>query len=215
MNIQSFKNKKGFLILICAILILGIYSIDLFKLNYRFMGWKQFGRLPVPASQIQYFIPDTPNVIGYTEASSGESVSCATSVAYLKTNSDETYRCCNTGDKISCLGGKFTSDIPIPDEECKNRLQQLFAIPVSLAGTRDYQMYANCQQGANVEIAEITVVQIDNNGQLLWKQIDSPRIAVFSSGLKCIVAPVLFILIITMIVMVVRGKSKEPIRRLW
>ena len=213
MNIQS--TQKGLVIFICAIVILAIYSIDLFKLNYRFISWNSFGQLPIEASQIQYFVPDTPNVIGYSESGSGELVSCATTVAYLKTNSDETYRCCDTGNKISCLGGNFSSDIPASDQECKNRLQKIFAIPVSLAGSRDYQMFAHCQQGDNVDIADITVVQIDNSGQLLWKHMSASQIAVISSGLKCILAPLLFILMMAIIVVTVRGKSKEPIRRLW
>lgn len=196
------------MVLICGVLILLIYTIDLFKLNYRIKGWEEFGRTPVTASHIQYFIADTPNLIGYQELDGGEMVSCATTVAYLKTDTNESYRCCDTSSKISCLAGDFSNDIPAFDAECTNSLREIFGIPTTLKDTTDYQMYGSCPKSGHTEI---TVVQISGDGQILWKVFNATRIAMLSSTAKCILAPLLLILAVWVVVVTVR--KKEPIPR--
>jgi hypothetical protein len=121
MNLQSFKNRNGLIILVCIAAAVLIYSIDFFKLDYRMTGWEQFGESPVTPARIQYFVADTPNLIGFKDTG-GESVSCAETVAYVETEAQETYRCCDTGDRIACLAGNFSTDIPPSDEACNNRI---------------------------------------------------------------------------------------------
>lgn len=209
MNIQSFRNRNGVVILVSIIAILLIYSIDLYKLNYQMKPWEQFGEIPIPANQIQYFTADTPDVVGYKEIESGEMVSCATTVVYVRTSADETYRCCDTGDRISCLARDFSSDIPTTDVECTNYLRGLLGVPDSLMNTKDYRVYGSCPSGAS----NLTVAQLDDTGQILWKTIKVNDIDLVSSALKCILVPLLLLLAIWSVVVTVRGKKSEPVRR--
>ena len=156
-------NRKNILLIaICAVLLLLVYTVDLFKLNYRLTGWKEFGDAPVVISHIQYFVADTPNIIGYTDRALGEEVSCLEFVAFVETDMQESYRCCDTLGKISCLQGDFSSDIPPADEQCIAELVDIFGVPDALPGSKEYQFYGSCSGG---RFAELTVVQLDNNGR--------------------------------------------------
>jgi hypothetical protein len=209
MNLKAFKNRNGLIIVVCAVAIILIYSVDIMKLTYKMTDWQSFGQTPVTVSQVQYFLAEAPNVIGYSEPG-GSQVSCATTVAYVKTSSEETYRCCDTGDIISCLARDFSSDIPAMDEACLNGLREAFAIPSTLPGATDYQLYGSCSgDGAS----ELTVTQVDANGQILWKFVNAGNILILSSTLRCILAPALLILIIILVVATVRSAPREPIPR--
>ena len=210
MNLQSFKNRNGVIILVCIAAALLAYSIDVFKLNYRMTGWKSFGDSPVAPARLQYFIPDTPNLIGFKEDGSGETVSCAVTVAYLETGTGETHRCCDTGDRIACLAGNFSTDIPATDEACNDSLRDLLGIPESLSGTIDYKIFGNCPDGTQ---ADVTVAQIDSNGQILWKFINVSTLNVVSSALKCILAPALLGLAGWMIFTIMRGNPYKSLDR--
>lgn len=207
MNIQLFKGKNGFIILVCIIAVILIYILDLFKLAYQVTGWKAFGQTPVTVDQIDYFIADTPDVIGYKEPDSGEMVSCATTVAYVTTDTNDRYRCCDTGGRISCLAGDFSSDIPANDVTCRDQLISVFGISFPLEGLKSYEGFGNCMEGTE---PQITVVYVKTDGQILWKYLNVEDITVLNSSLRCIVAPLLIILIV---VLIVRSIPKEPIRR--
>ena len=206
MNLQSFKNIKGLIILISALAILLFYTVDIFKLSYRLEDWQTFGEMPVAVREVQYFMADTPNLIGYPEPGSGTTVSCSTSVAYVETASGETYRCCDTRDKISCLAGNFSNEIPVVDEECTDSLKQAFSIPDNPA----YQFYGSC---SDADAIQLTIVQLDDSGQILWKFLNVEDIQLSISTLRCVVAPLLFILIIVILIMAARSIPKEPIPR--
>ena len=209
MNLQLFKNRNGIIVLVSVIAVILIYSIDIFKLKYRAAGWEQFGETPVTVSKLQYFVADTPNLISYKETDGGEVVSCAETVAYVETDTQETFRCCDTGSKISCLAGDFANEIPATDDECTGNLRGLFGVPVSLANTKEYEMYGSCPDGASI----LTVAQLDNNGQILWKSFKVNEIGFISSTLKCILGPLLLILAIWIIAVTLREKRNEPIPR--
>ena len=211
MNLQSFKNRNGIIILVSVAIATIIYSTDFFKLNYRMTGWEEFGDSPVALARIQYFVADTPNLIGFKEDGSGETVSCAETVAYVETDAQETYRCCDTGDRISCLAGNFSTDIPVVDEACNDSLRDLMGIPASLAGTKDYKVFGSCS--ADGGIPSVTVTQIDSNGQILWKFININTITVLSSALKCALGPVLLGLAGWIIFTTLRGNTYKPIRK--
>ncbi len=210
MNKEFYKNKNMLVVLACVIAAILLYSVDIFKLNYRLAGWKQFGETQVTINSIHYFTADTPNVIGYTEPDSGERVSCAEAVAFIETNTQAPYRCCDTGERISCLAGDFSSDIPAADEECTNSLREIFGIPAAPAEARDYKIFGSCPDGGE---AEITVVQIDDNGQILWKSVNATRIAVVNSALRCLLAPLFLVIAIWVVWAMVQRKKAEPIRR--
>lgn len=211
MNIQSFKNKNGLIILVCVIAIILIYSIDLMKLTYRMTNWQSFGKTPVTVSQVQYFIADTPNVIGYSEPG-GSQVSCATTVAYVTTDAGKPYRCCDTGEKISCLARDFSSDIPAMDEACLNSLREAFAIPATLEGAADYHVFASCSDAG---ASELTVTQIDATGQILWKHLNVGNLTTLNNVLRCLLGPLLMISAILLFVTTLRSKTNERIRKLW
>jgi hypothetical protein len=208
MNLQSFKNRNGLLILVCIAAAVLIYSIDFFRLDYRMTGWEQFGESPVTPARIQYFVADTPNLIGFKDIG-GESVSCAETVAYVETEAQETYRCCDTGDRIACLAGKFSTDIPPSDDACNNSLRGLLGIPASVAGTKDYQVFGNCAGGSQ---ADVTVVQVDSDGQILWKFINVNTLAVVSSALRCVLGPILLGLAGWIIFSTLRENTYKPVR---
>lgn len=210
MNLQSFKNRNGVFILVCIVAAVLVYSIDVFKLNYRLNGWKSFGDSPVAPARLQYFIPDTPNLIGFKEEGSGETVSCALTLAYLETEAGKTYRCCDTGDRIACLAGNFSTDIPATDEACNQSLRELLGIPESLPGTIDYKVFGNCIDGTQADVA---VTQIDSNGQIHWKFINVSTLNVASSALKCILAPALLGLAGWLIYTAMRGNPYKSLDR--
>lgn len=209
MNVRSFMNWKGLGILFSVAAALLIYSTDLFKLAYRAAGWEAFGDVPVAVGRVQYFVADTPDIIGYTEPDSGERVSCAVTVAYVETEAGKTHRCCDTGKKISCLAGDFTREIPPADDECLRGLSAMFGVPDSLANVKDYQVFANCSSGAS----SLTAVQIDNNGRILWKSFEGEQIGFTESVLKCVLGPLLLLLAGWIVFATMRGQPREPIRR--
>ena len=209
MNIQLFKNRNGLIVLASVIAAILIYSIDIYKLNYRMTGWESFGKSPVEATRIQYFVPDTPNLIGFKE-DGGKTVSCAVTVAYVETDSQKPYRCCETGEEIACLAGNFSTDIPPVDEACNNSLRDLLGIPASLAGAKDYEVFGSCFDGTQ---ADVTVAQIDRNGQILWKSINVSTLNVLSSAIRCILAPALLALAGWIIFSTLRGNPYRPIER--
>ncbi len=206
------KNKSILFIVLCALAILFIYAVNPFKLNYRLRGWQKFGDTPVKVEHIQYFIADTPNVIGYKDTDTGELISCGGSVAYVQTDTQETYRCCDTSEKISCLAGDFSSDVVSADEKCTTGLRELFGVPDSLAGAREYMAYGVCPGGG---YAELTVVQLDKDGQIWWKTVDANTIQVVNTALRCILAPILLLIILRMIMVINQEKRNKPIHRLW
>lgn len=210
MNLQTFKNRNGLIILLSLAVAVLVYSIDVYKLDYRMTGWKSFGASPVTPARVQYFVADTPNLIGFKEDVSGETVSCAVTVAYVETESQKTHRCCDTGNGIACLAGDFSTDIPPVNEACNNSLRELLGIPASLPGAKDYQLFGNCSGGTN---AEATVTQIDANGQILWKHINVNTLAVMSSALKCALGPALLGLAGWLVFSALRGNTYKPIRR--
>ena len=162
-------NKRNILlIIVCAIGILLIYFIDLFKLNYRLTGWEEFGEAPVVVNHVEYFVANTPNIIGYTDHGLGEEVTCYEAVAFVESDTGETYRCCDAGERISCLQGDFSSDIPATDEKCVSELQEIFGVPGTLPGSNEYHLFGSCSGG---RFAELTVVQLDDNGAIRWRHV--------------------------------------------
>lgn len=210
MNTSSLKNRNTLFIILCIAGILLIYTVDLFKLNYQMTSWKQFGEPPIKVKHIQYFVPKTVDLIGYKETDTGEMFTCAESIVYVETESQETYRCCNSSEKISCFAGNFSSNIPVSDVECTNTLRELFGAPASLAGAKDYQAYGHCSAEGGSNFA---VVQIDNNGLILWKSINTLNIEVTSTTLKCFGVPLLLGIAIWTIISTLRPKKTEPVRR--
>ena len=209
MNLQSFMNWKGGGILVGIAAALLIYSTDIFKLAYRTAGWEEFGQAPVTVGRVQYFVADTPDIVGYIEPDSGERVSCAETVAYVETEAQETYRCCDTGGRISCLAGNFSSDIPTASEECIGRLKDIFGVPATLSNVREYKVLGSCPSGAS----RLTVIQIDPRGNILWKSFLYEELGFAASVLRCLLAPLFLALAGWLIVGIVRGQPREPIRR--
>lgn len=213
MKVPLLKNRIGLVLLASLLAIILIYSIDLYKLTYRLQGWKEFGETPVSVSQVQYFVADTPDLIGFRDPATGESVTCGTTVAYVNA-AGETYRCCDTGDRVSCLAGDFSREIPASDENCTNFVADAYGIPVQLANTVDYRIFGDCPgDTARITASGVTITQINNSGQILWKTINSRTIDVFTSVLRCIVAPLLLALAVLIVIQVIRGKKNEPIPR--
>jgi hypothetical protein len=134
-------------------------------------------------------------------------ISCATTVAYVKSADQKSYRCCDTGEKISCLEGDFSKDILASDEKCNGGLQSLFAVPASLENTKDYKLFGNCSGVPT----SLTVAQLNNQGQILWKFINADNVSVFSSALKCVLAPLLLVLAIWIAITTLR--KREPTGR--
>jgi hypothetical protein len=113
---ENLMSRRNILLLaICAFLLLLVYTVDLFKLNYRLTGWKEFGNTPFVVSHIQYFDADTPNIISYLDRTLGKEVTCHEAIAFVETDAQETQRCCNADGTVSCLQGDFSSDIPSAD----------------------------------------------------------------------------------------------------
>jgi hypothetical protein len=204
-------NKKNVLLItVCAILALLVYSVDLFKLNYRLTDWKAFGDTPVTVSHIQYFVADTPNVLGYTDHLLGKQVTCTGAVAFVETDSNKTYRCCDTQQEISCIEGDFSSDIPSADKECAAVLQKIFGVPDTLAGANQYQAFGVCSRAG---AAGLSVVQLDGNGRILSKSMDVNSIQIAISVLRCVLGPILVLIIGWVIYGIYQRKTAEPVRR--
>jgi hypothetical protein len=210
MNLQAFKNRTGLIILISIIAALLMYSVDVFKLTYRMTNWKEFGSSPVTPAHIQYFVADTPNLIGFKEDGSGASVTCAVTVAYMETEAGKTARCCDTDDHIACMAGNFSTEFPVPEETCSNSMRELLGIPASLAGAKDFQVFGNCSGDADTEV---TITQIDSTGNILWKYINVYLLTVVNSALKCVLVPALLGLAGWLIFSTLRGKKYQPLRR--
>lgn len=203
-------KRKTFLVIVCAILALLIYSLDLFKLNYRMTDWQEFGDAPINISHIQYFVGDTPNVLGYTDHMLGKQVTCTEVVAFVQTDTGEPYRCCDTRSEISCIKGDFSSDIPDMDEKCIAELQSIFGVPDTLTGSREYLSYGSCSGG---RFAELTVVQLDDNGRIQWKYVEVAPLQITNSVLRCVVGPGLLLIVLWVIYGTFRGKPNERVRK--
>jgi hypothetical protein len=202
---------KGLIILLSALVILAIYTVDFLQLSYRLHAWEAFGEMPVPAEEIRYFVPNTPNRISYTDPTSGTGVSCETTLAYVKIASGDTYRCCDAGGRIACLAGEYSNEIPLPDRACTDSLKRAFAVPDAVESAVDYQLYGSCAQGGP---SQLTVVQMDDNGRILWKHMDVEDILFLIGTLRCVLAPLLLVLIIAIVVITGRAVPREPIPRL-
>ena len=205
------SRKNILLITICAVMILLVYTVDLFKLNYRVTGWQDFGAAPVAISHLQYFVADTPNIIGYMDRALGEEVTCSEAVAFVATNAQESYRCCDAQGRISCLEGDFSSDIPPADEQCITELRGIFGVPDSLTGVREYQFYGSCSGG---RFAELTVVQLDDNGGIRWKHVKVDTIQVATSVLRCVLGPALLLVILYILYRIYQEKTTQSVRRI-
>ena len=204
-------NKKNIiLITVCAIIALSIYTLDIFKLTYRLTNWEKFEDMSVVTSHIQYFIADTPDILGYTDHSLGEEVTCFEAVAFVETDSQEKYRCCDAGEKTSCLNGDFSSDIPPADTECIIELRRIFGVPDTLVGSKEYQFYGQCSGG---RFAELTVVQLDNNGNIQWKFVEVGPLQTINSVLRCVLGPIFLLMMFWIIYGMFRGKPNERVRK--
>lgn len=206
MRAQSFQNKNILILLASLLSILLIYSVNLYELSYKLKGWEKMGQSPVAARQIQYLMADTSALVGFKDPESGEQVTCGTSIAYVKTAAGDPYRCCDTGEKIACLAGDFSTEIPVFDEACTSSLKEVFAIPDTLEDTVDYQVFGNCSGAIGV-----TVAQIDSSGQIQWKAVETRSLDLVTTVLRCIAGPLLLGLAIWTVVRMVRRRRNEPI----
>lgn len=204
-------RRNILLLMICAVLLLLVYTVDLFKLNYRLTGWKEFGSTPFVVAHIQYFIADTPNIIRYLDRTLGTEVTCHESVAFVESNAQETHRCCNADGTISCLQGDFSSDIPPADEQCVAELLDIFGVPDSLPGAKEYQFHGSCSGG---RFAELTVVQLDGSGTIRWKHVSVDAIQVMTSVLRCAFGPFLLLVILYVLYRIYQQRTTEPVRRI-
>ena len=205
-------NKRNILLAAgMAVLLLLIYTIDLFKLNYRLANWKEFGETPVIISHIQYFVADTPNIVSYADRALGKEITCSETVAFVETDAAESYRCCDAREQISCLKGDFTSDIPLTDEQCVAELREIFGASETLAGSDVSQFFGECSGG---RFAELVVVQLDTNGMIRWKHVKVDAIQVVTSALKCVVGPVLLLVILYILYKSHQEKTAKPVRRI-
>lgn len=205
------SNRNIILLVVLAGLTLLVYTIDLFKLNYRLTDWSEFGVAPVPIAQVQYFVADTPNIISYHDINLDERVTCFESLAYLETDTQENYRCCNTVDAISCLEGDFSTEIPPVDDQCIAELKEIFGVPDTLEGVKEYQVFGECLGG---RFAELTVVQRDEDGAIRWKNAKVDIIQVLTSTLRCVVGPALLAVIFYILYKFYQEKTSAPVRRI-
>ncbi|PWB69399.1 MAG: hypothetical protein C3F07_19350 [Anaerolineales bacterium] len=197
-------------IAILLLLILSAYTVDLFKLTYRLADWKQFGEAPVAISHVQYFVADTPNIISYPDPALGEAVTCFEAIAFVKTDAGKPHRCCETDGRVSCLEGDFSSEIPQADVQCTTELRDIFGVPDSLAGAKEYQFFGGCQGGG---FAELTVVQLDANGAIQWKHARVDRVQLATSVLRCVIGPLLLFAVFYILYQLYQERTAEPARR--
>jgi hypothetical protein len=160
--------------------------------------------LPVIPVQILEFDPKTSAWIGYVESTTGNVFTCKQAIAYLQTENQSVYRCCNSPEKVSCT----VIDHPnlITDKECENYLRRLFKIPDKLLETRDYKVFGYCPDSGN---PNITVVQITNTGEVLWKSINTLNLDIISAGLKCFIGPLLIILVGWIVLKLIKAKDSQ------
>jgi len=204
MNTSMLKNKNAIFILLCILVIVAIYSVDIFRLAYDLAAWHQFGDLPIQPTRLVYLEADTPNVIGYREPGTPDRVTCAEAVAYLETSGDAGItRCCQAETKISCLSGDFSPDIPAEDIACNQTLRETFGVPESL------QAYAECPDGGN---PELTVAQMDADGNITWKYLTVNELSIFNTVMRCVIAPLLLGLAIRLAVILFR--KPDPKRQI-
>jgi hypothetical protein len=139
MEIKLRRNPQSFVFLFCLVSIGLIYLINPYQIVYLFTEWQNFGELPVVPVQILGFDPKTSAWIGYVESTTGDVFTCKEAIAYLKTENQSVYRCCNSPEKVSCTA----TDYPnlITDIKCDNYLRGLFQIPDKLLATRDYKVF--------------------------------------------------------------------------
>ena len=205
-------EKKNILLMAgCAVLLVLVYAVDLFKLNYRLADWEEFGEAPVAISHVQYFFADTPNIISYLDRDLGANVTCFEAVAFVESDTQEPYRCCDAEGRVSCLQGDFSSDIPAAAEQCIAELRQIFGIPDTLPGAKEYQFYGSCSGG---RFAELTVVQLDESGSIRWKHVKVDAIQVATSALRCVAGPVLLLVILYILYKFYQERTAEPVRRI-
>jgi hypothetical protein len=183
---MNLKDKNTQIILACVIASLIVYSVNVFRLAYRLASWQSFGETSVAPARLLHFVSDTPNIIGYIEKGAGERVECAEAVAFLETDSGETYRCCQAETRVSCVAGDFASDIPAPEPACAQTLGETFGVPASLPGAKDYQLYGACSDS---NPSELTVAQINAEGQIQWKSVSLLGPTIVSGALRCLLAP--------------------------
>ncbi|MEW5941305.1 MAG: hypothetical protein AB1750_16700 [Chloroflexota bacterium] len=188
MNKPWLKDKNALTIGACMVALLLIYSINIFRLAYLLAPWESFGETSVVPARLLYFVNDTPDIIGYAEKDTGQRVECAEAVAYLGTDSGETYRCCQAERRVSCVAGDFASDIPPADPACAQTLSETFGVPASLAEARDYQIYGACPDSGP---SELTVAKINAEGQIKWKSVSLFGPSLVSGALRCLLAPAL------------------------
>lgn len=205
-------DRKNILLLvvICGGIFFLIYTLDIFKLAYRMTDWEKFEDTPFSISHIQYFVANTPDILGYTDHTLGEDITCFESVAYVETDSQEEYRCCDAGEKASCLKGDFSSDIPPADEECIAELREIFGVPDSDTASKEYQYYGRCSGG---RFAELTVVQLDNDGDILWKFVEVGSLQTINSVMRCVVGPVMLLIVLWLLYGTFREKPNERVRK--
>jgi len=212
MKSTLLKNKSVLFILGCLLMVILVYSVDLFHLAYQRAAWREFGKLTVPAEHLVYFVNDTPNVIGYTDTATGERVDCAQALAYVQTDSGETYRCCQAQDKISCVTGTFASEIPAADAACTDSLRATFGVPQTLAGAKDFQAYGICSTDSG---SQLTVVQLSLDGQVAWKTLTTVGLGSVNSVLRCAIAPLLLALALRAFILLRRKPDPEKQMRRW
>lgn len=185
------RGKTVLPVLLCGIIVLLIYAVDWFSLIYRLTPWQRLEETPVIPAQINYFVADTPNLIGYLEQDTGANITCAQSVAYLQMDTGEMARCCNAEGRIYCLAGDFSTEIPPADAACTDRLRAAFGVPASLPEAKDYKAYGDCSESGN---PQLTVVQLDASNRILWKTVSGFRLQILNGFLRCILGPALLAL---------------------
>lgn len=67
--------------------------------------------------------------------------------------------------------------------------------------------------GLIILLSALAIVQMNQNGRNLWKFLDGDEVQVLIGTLRCILAPLLLILIIAIVMITVRAIPKEPIPR--
>lgn len=212
MNKIWLKDRNTQIVIACILALILAYSVDAFHLAYRLAAWETFGDTSVRPAKLQYFIADTPDVIGYTEKDTGERVDCAEAVAYLETGAGETYRCCQAQTRVSCVAGDFSSDIPLIDTTCTDSLISTFGAPLTLPDTKDYLVYGVCSDSGN---SELTVAQIDAADQIRWKTATIFGPSMVNNGLRCLLGPAALILLIRTVIMMRRNTDPDKQIRKW
>jgi hypothetical protein len=90
-------------------------------------------------------------------------------------------------------------------------LRSLFGVPETLTGAKEYQFYGSCSGG---RFAELTVVQLDDNGVIRWKYVKVDSIQVVTSISRCVLGPSLLLAILYILYAVYQEKTATPVRRI-